>query len=160
MESNYSILQNERNRRKKIKSRVLTLFLTLILIFLILMFFYTFYIIPYQKRIQEKTQIEEKYSLVFNNQKVDKIDFGNTSYSLKQGEIYYVYNSKIEIQFKLNQYDENKLKEVLSKNKIESTSIKVGIGYDKPAIFVKSLNNITYVFDYESYELIYYGELK
>lgn len=160
MESNYSILQNERNRRKKIKSRLLTLFLTLTLIFLILMFFYTFYIVPYQKIIQEKTQIEEKYSLVFNNQKVDKIDFGNTSYSLKQGEIYYVYNSKIEIQFKLNQYNENKLKEVLSKNKIESTSIKVGIGYDKPAIFVKSLNNITYVFDYESYELIYYGELK
>lgn len=158
MDSSYSILQNERNRKNKQKSIFITICLLLVLIGLILMFLHTFYVAPYQNRIAEQRKIEEKYYATFNGFNVEKIEFGNASYTIKQGTQYYIYDHNINLVFKVEHYDEKKLKEVLLKNKIEALSIKVGIGYDKPALFVEGNNQKRYVFDYENYELIYYGE--
>ncbi len=160
MESSYSILQNERNRKNKRKSMWITSLLLFILIFLILMFIHTFYITPYQRRIAQQLKIEEKYNITFNGFNVDQVKFGNSSYSIRQGTQYHIYNHHIDLVYTVNQYDSEKLREALVKSKIDVASIKVGIGYEKPAIFVEDNNKVTYVFDYESYELIYYGELK
>lgn len=160
MDNSYSYIQKQRIKSQKQKSRLVTLVLLMILFFVSAMFVFTFYVKPYLTLQQQTQALTQKKEMVFANVKYEESKFSKKSYAYISNNKYYIYDENIELKFEKNKYNETQLQSLIKANNINVIKTTVGIANEKPAIFLELDNKTTWVIDYDSMQVIYYGELK